>query len=179
MPTNVKFQLRRDISTNWNPSYVLKEGEPGYELDTRKLKIGDGSTTWGSLPYISPGSTGQTGNRGATGAGLEVNWLGTYNPGLVYSANDAVVYQTVPYVLTLDTSYNVSPPEGNWVSLAIPGVTGTTGTTGSTGPTGTTGATGSTGTTGPRGPITSYIFDGGTAGSSYIVGPAFNCGSSI
>lgn len=50
---------------------------------------------------------------------------------------------------------------------------------GPAGPPGPTGTTGTTGPTGPTGPVTSYIFDGGTAGSSYIVGPAFDCGSSI
>ena len=71
-PTNVKFQLRRDLSTNWNPSTILQAGEPGYETDTYKLKIGDGIKRWINLPYIgntigSFGPTGPTGPRGPTG----------------------------------------------------------------------------------------------------------------
>ena len=42
------------------------------------------------------------------------------------------------------------------------------------GPTGPSG--GGTGSTGPTGPVTSYIFDGGSPSSSYINGPAFDCG---
>jgi hypothetical protein len=42
---------------------------------------------------------------------------------------------------------------------------------------GATGPTGSLGTTGPTGPTTSYKFDGGDAQSSYILGPAFDCGN--
>ena len=49
-----KIQLRRDTAANWagtNP--ILAQGEPGIELDTNKLKVGDGSTAWNSLDYIA------------------------------------------------------------------------------------------------------------------------------
>lgn len=54
MSKNVKaeIKIRRDTSTSWetvNP--VLGEGEIAYESDTHKLKVGDGITTWKSLPY--------------------------------------------------------------------------------------------------------------------------------
>ena len=35
---------------NVNP--ILLSGQPGYEYDTHKLKLGDGKTPWNSLPYI-------------------------------------------------------------------------------------------------------------------------------
>ena len=48
----VKFQLRRDTAANWTAANtVLDLGEPGFETDTRKLKIGDGATPWNSLDY--------------------------------------------------------------------------------------------------------------------------------
>ena len=46
------FQLRRGKASVWkknNP--VLAKGEPGVELDTLKMKIGDGATPWNDLPY--------------------------------------------------------------------------------------------------------------------------------
>lgn len=46
------IQLRRDTAANWtsnNPT--LLAGEVGLETDTRKGKIGDGTTAWASLPY--------------------------------------------------------------------------------------------------------------------------------
>ncbi|MCA9313772.1 hypothetical protein KDA08_05685, partial [Candidatus Saccharibacteria bacterium] len=55
----VRIQIRRDIAANWvtaNP--VLFQGEIGYELDTRKMKIGDGATDWNSLAYNFTDSTG-------------------------------------------------------------------------------------------------------------------------
>lgn len=54
----VKFQIRRDTSSNWalnNP--VVSSGEMGYETDTGKLKIGDGSKTWSELNYFASNAT--------------------------------------------------------------------------------------------------------------------------
>ena len=51
-----RIQLRRDTSANWtaaNP--VLASGEAGFEIDSRQLKIGDGSSQWTTLPYVSGG----------------------------------------------------------------------------------------------------------------------------
>ena len=48
-----KIQLRRDTASNWtseNPT--LSAGELGFETDTDKVKIGDGSTAWTSLGYL-------------------------------------------------------------------------------------------------------------------------------
>lgn len=47
-----KIQLRRDTAANWTSSNpTLAQGEFGWETDTRKFKIGDGSTAWTSLSY--------------------------------------------------------------------------------------------------------------------------------
>ena len=46
--------LKRANSLTWqqaNP--VLLMGEPGYEKDTGRLKIGDGQTAWNDLPYVA------------------------------------------------------------------------------------------------------------------------------
>ena len=50
MPT--KIQLRRDTAADWtsnNPT--LAAGEFGWESDTNRFKIGDGSAAWASLAY--------------------------------------------------------------------------------------------------------------------------------
>lgn len=47
------IQLRRGKASEWasvNP--VLKVAEPGFEIDTFKLKIGDGTTAFNDLPYV-------------------------------------------------------------------------------------------------------------------------------
>lgn len=56
MPTTTgEIQLRRDTAANWtsaNPTLGL--GEFGYETDTGRLKLGDGSTAWSSLRIWTP-----------------------------------------------------------------------------------------------------------------------------
>lgn len=53
-----QIQLRRGAAATWtsvNP--VLALGEVGFETDTRKLKVGDGSTQWTGLSYTIDTST--------------------------------------------------------------------------------------------------------------------------
>ena len=56
MPALTRIQLRRGTagvgSFQWT-SQVLYAGEIGYETDTGKFKVGDGSTLWSSLPYAA------------------------------------------------------------------------------------------------------------------------------
>lgn len=74
----VTLKLRRGTAAEWfskNP--ILKQGEPGWEIDTNKTKVGDGSTAWNDLEYQSapgpqgeqgiPGPTGETGEQGPQG----------------------------------------------------------------------------------------------------------------
>lgn len=67
-----QIQVRRDISSNWtdaNP--ILASGELGLEIDTNKLKAGDGVTAWNSLDYLVSSSVSDVaaalddGSRGA------------------------------------------------------------------------------------------------------------------
>jgi len=54
-----KIQLRRDTALNWtNSTAILAQGEPGFETDTNKFKIGDGTTVWASLNYAGGGGVG-------------------------------------------------------------------------------------------------------------------------
>lgn len=48
----VQLKWRRDTAANWSSNNpTLAAGEPGFETDTVKYKIGDGSTAWSSLSY--------------------------------------------------------------------------------------------------------------------------------
>jgi hypothetical protein len=50
-----RIQLRRDGAQQWaNVNPILAQGELGIELDTSRLKIGDGVTPWNSLKYERP-----------------------------------------------------------------------------------------------------------------------------
>ena len=54
-----KIQIRRDLGANWtlyNP--VLAQGELGIVTDAVpvQIKVGDGTTSWSSLPYLATGT---------------------------------------------------------------------------------------------------------------------------
>jgi hypothetical protein len=94
------IQLRRDIAANWadiNPK--LEQGEVGFELDTGRIKIGDGIQLWNTLPYFSasqlpPSNIGYLRNDGAG----NISWV----PLNLFSGNydDLTNKPTIP----IDTS---------------------------------------------------------------------------
>ena len=69
-----RIQIRRDTAADWtsaNP--VLSAGELGWESDTSKVKIGDGSTNWQSLGYtIFPPSFADLSGKPTTVAGYGI-----------------------------------------------------------------------------------------------------------
>lgn len=67
-----RIQVRRDIAINWtNVNPILASGEIGFELDTYKLKIGDGIKDWKTLDYFESG----TGGGGTAGPVTTANTL--------------------------------------------------------------------------------------------------------
>ena len=59
MAVVTQIQIRRGTAAQWtstNPT--LAAGEQGFETDTNKMKIGNGSTAWNSLSYAITGATG-------------------------------------------------------------------------------------------------------------------------
>lgn len=115
-----RIVLRRDTSANWtsnNP--VLLSGEPGYETDLGGLKIGDGETTWNSLPYTS-------GNLTINQESSNYTLALTDNNSLVDLSSSSSVTVTVPSYSSVDFS------PGSEI-LIVRGGTGSVGITGSTG----------------------------------------------
>ena len=114
MATRIK--LRRDTAANWlqqNP--ILALGEPGFETDTRMMKMGDGTTAWKDLKYAVTGDLQVTGDtvHGDTsvslssGVGSSENWILTTdsNTGDVSAPTDAyvdgVAYDSMGNVFTM------------------------------------------------------------------------------
>ena len=80
----VQIQLRRGTAAQWtsaNPT--LASGEVGFETDTNKEKIGDGTTAWNSLAYFGGGSPGgnpgqiQYNNAGSFGGDANLTFSGS------------------------------------------------------------------------------------------------------
>jgi hypothetical protein len=72
MPVVTQIQIRRGTASEWtstNPT--LASGELGAETDTNKIKCGNGSTAWNSLPYIAAEGdiSGVTAGTGLSGGG--------------------------------------------------------------------------------------------------------------
>lgn len=69
----VRLQIRADTAANWasvNP--VLLANELGLETDTKKFKVGDGTTVWNSLAYFPSIVSG-----GTVLGNLEIGTTGT------------------------------------------------------------------------------------------------------
>lgn len=50
---SIRIKLRRGTSAEWTAANtVLLLGEQGFETDTNRIKIGDGTTSWNSLKYV-------------------------------------------------------------------------------------------------------------------------------
>lgn len=49
-----RLQLKRATAADWqiSSSYILLDGEMAVETDTHKVKVGDGKTKYGDLPYV-------------------------------------------------------------------------------------------------------------------------------
>jgi len=177
-------QLRTNTSTNWsavNP--ILSQGEPGYEADTGKLKIGNGTSSWNDLIYFSGSNNisalvdtvGYTGSRGFAGS---VGAVST-TPGFAGSRGfTGSVGATGPQgpagTVGAIGSRGYSGSVGFIGSRGLNGFTGSIGIgfAGSRGDKGFAGSAG-TGATGPTGPIgftgSSATAGGGTLLQSRVV----------
>jgi hypothetical protein len=68
----IQLQFRRGTLVRWsNANPILAPGEMGIESDTDRFKVGDGVTSWNSLPYGGlqglPGAKGDKGDAGEAG----------------------------------------------------------------------------------------------------------------
>jgi hypothetical protein len=69
MPAIIQFRRGSQAqATSSNP--ILAEGELGLETDTRRFKIGDGTTAWNSLEYTSGVAVASSGTAFPTSPGF-------------------------------------------------------------------------------------------------------------
>lgn len=108
-----QIQLRRGAASAWttaNP--VLAAGELGAETDSKKFKVGDGTTAWNSLTYAS------------------MSFRGAYSGATAYTVNDVVTYNGQTYICILASTGNLPTNTTYWSVLASKGADGTNGTNG-------------------------------------------------
>ena len=64
-----RILLRRDTSANWaSANTVLANGEIGYDTTLDRIKVGDGSTAWASLPFTTNVDIASNANAGLLSA---------------------------------------------------------------------------------------------------------------
>lgn len=119
-----KFQLRSDTSTNWsivNP--VLLQGEPGYEIDTRKIKYGDGVSAWNSLPYFVTSGGNGGGTPGGPNGSIQFNNSGALggSANLVYNGANLVIAGSL--VPSANITYGLGDVNHQWKDLWVSGNT--------------------------------------------------------
>ena len=102
---DTRFQLRRGTTAQWAATDpVLAAGEPGVDLDTGALKVGDGTTVWSALPD-SAGVPGPPGTTDYTALD-NLPTLGTA------AATDASDYATAAQYEGLGSTYALGEPVG-------------------------------------------------------------------
>jgi len=109
------IQIKRGTASAWtSANTVLAAGEVGFETDTKKMKVGDGSTAWTSLGYtVTDGDiSGVTAGTGLSGGG---------NSGAVTLAIDSTV-------ATLTGTQTLTNKTIDAASNTLTGVTTLTGT---------------------------------------------------
>ena len=98
---NSTVKVKRATAARWasqNP--VLAAGEIGYETDTRKMKLGDGTSSWTQLSYLVADGTG-TGTDTGTGGQAATIRIGTVTT-LQYNQNATVVNSGTSTAAVLD-----------------------------------------------------------------------------
>lgn len=97
MSSTARIRLRRDTAANWTAEDpVLLNGEMGIETDTRKYKVGDGTTVWSGLSYYIDGVLARGQASKMTSGTIAVAVAGTYqSTGLTATFDSANDYQMV------------------------------------------------------------------------------------
>ena len=98
---NSTVKVKRATAARWasqNP--VLAAGEIGYETDTRKMKLGDGTSSWTQLSYLVADGTGTGTGRGSGGQVATIR-IGTVTT-LRYNQNATVVNSGTSTAAVLD-----------------------------------------------------------------------------
>jgi hypothetical protein len=99
----VQIQLRADTAANWaseNPT--LLANEVGLETDTKKIKVGNGSTAWNSLAYFPSIVTG-----GTVLGNLEIGTTGT----LTFEGSTADGFETTLAVTDPTADRTITLPD--------------------------------------------------------------------
>ena len=126
MPQQTAIKIRRGTAANWqgmNP--ILMRGEPGYEVDTRRIKIGDGVKPWNELEYLAGAPSLHVGE-GPPAAD-------TGEPGHTYIDRQSGLLYGPKTASGWPAGVSLKGPKGDTGPQGVQGVQGATGAAGATG----------------------------------------------
>jgi hypothetical protein len=139
-----RIQLRNDTYANWtevNP--ILLQGEPAYENNTNRLKIGNGASGYAQLPYFygnieyvngltgSIGITGGTGINVTTGASGATITITSDRPYKLYTCNLNAAGTNNPTEIVLESDFTADLVwTRGTTGVYVAGFTGATGVVG-------------------------------------------------
>jgi hypothetical protein len=127
-----KIQLRRDTSANWtslNPT--LSAGEVGFETNTGKFKIGNGSSLWSALDYFLDSSdlsayltVASASTTYLTQASASTTYLTATSPQVVLSAVTSnytlALTDSNDFIpLTSSSAFTITVPADNTVNFPV------------------------------------------------------------
>lgn len=121
-----QITLRRGLSTEWSAvggSLVLGSGEPGFETNTGKLKIGNGTSVWNDLAYVAPNNgtvTSVSGTGTVNGISLSGNVTSSGNLELTGSLNASINDLSDVVIGTLQSDHVLKFNGTNWVNGETP-----------------------------------------------------------
>jgi hypothetical protein len=127
MAVVTQIQIRRGTAAEWtsaNPT--LASGEFGFETDTGKIKIGNGSTAWTSLGYTGAGSvTSITAGTGLSGGSITTTGTIAIDATVATLTGSQTLTNktlTTPVISSISNSGTVTLPTG---SVTLASLTGT------------------------------------------------------
>ena len=119
MPT---MQQKRGTASRWtstNP--ILLAGELGVETDTNKMKVGDGTTAWTNLDYVTTDTkqVAYTHVQNATLGEWTVIHELSFRPNvMVTDVNDNIIEADVQYVSDTEIKITLSHPSIGYAYLS-------------------------------------------------------------
>ena len=119
----VRFQLKRDISTNWEKAinFIPKEGEPILYTDLNMVKFGDGKTTVNDLPFADNklDSVAKIWYKEYEADGTKVNaWQTTYINDLSDNVNNYQIYEDSSKITLWRDNLKQYPVGSNFYQVA-------------------------------------------------------------
>ena len=141
MPVNTLLQVRRGTSSDWSTANggngaVLGAGEIGLDTTIDRIKIGDGTTAWNSLEFLSVGfddihtnagsgvsiTTVTDGNSQVTGISLSANIVGGDNITLSNTGGQLTINGEAGITLSEGTGIHIETVGSN-NKLSVSGLT--------------------------------------------------------